>query len=122
MKRNGAQQEASGMTPPCMLIGVDWGSSRLRAFRIGGDGQLLERRVNDRGVNTIRDGSFDQVLAALLEGWPPNLPVLMCGMVGSREGWLETGYQPCPAGAEDLASALYPVKTQRGPAWIIGGV
>jgi 2-dehydro-3-deoxygalactonokinase len=110
------------MTTARTLIGVDWGSSRLRAFRIGGDGQLLERRANDRGVNTVGDGSFDQVLAALLEGWPPTLPVLMCGMVGSREGWLETAYQPCPAGADDLASALYPVQTRRGRAWIIGGV
>jgi 2-dehydro-3-deoxygalactonokinase len=46
----------------------------------------------------------------------------MCGMIGSRQGWREVPYQPCPAGASDLAKALCPIETSSGPAWIVGGI
>lgn len=36
----------------------------------------------------------------------PGLPCLMSGMVGSRQGWLEAAYCPCPAGVDDLARSL----------------
>ena len=32
------------------------------------------------------------------------LPVIACGMVGSRQGWVEAPYLPCPAGLSDLAA------------------
>jgi 2-dehydro-3-deoxygalactonokinase len=69
------------------LIGVDWGTTRLRAFQIGIDGQILDRRASDRGVAGIRDGNFDPVLQDILGGWPSGIPILMCGMIGSRQGW-----------------------------------
>lgn len=110
------------MTDESALIGIDWGNSRLRAFRISGNGQLLERRANDCGVTAIRDGNFAQVLAALVAGWPSDLPIVMCGMVGSRHGWQEIDYQPCPAGAQDLARALCPIKAGQDAVWIVGGL
>jgi 2-dehydro-3-deoxygalactonokinase len=104
------------------LIGVDWGTSRLRAFRIDVDGQILERRASDRGVAEIRDGDFDRVLRAIIGGWPSGLPILMCGMIGSRQGWREVPYRPCPACARDLADTLCPIETSYGAAWIVGGI
>ena len=38
--------------------------------------------------------------------------MLLAGMVGSRQGWLEAPYLPCPAGLEALAGALVPVPFQ----------
>jgi 2-dehydro-3-deoxygalactonokinase len=32
--------------------------------------------------------------------------VILSGMIGSRQGWVECPYVPCPAGPEDLARAL----------------
>jgi 2-dehydro-3-deoxygalactonokinase len=110
------------MSEDSRLIGVDWGTTRLRAFRIGADGQILERRSSDRGVGVISDGRFDVAFEAILEGWPSGVPVLMCGMVGSRQGWRETPYQPCPAHVTDLVNSLSPLGTRYGPAWIVGGV
>jgi 2-dehydro-3-deoxygalactonokinase len=104
------------------LIGVDWGTTRLRAFQIGVDGQILERRANDRGIAEIRDGDFDRVLRDIIGGWPSGIPILMCGMIGSRQGWQEVTYRPCPAGASDLANTLCPLETSYGPAWIVGGL
>src|SRR5262245_17357320 len=34
------------------------------------------------------------------------LPVVLSGMIGSRQGWREAPYARCPAGADDLVSAL----------------
>lgn len=104
------------------LIGVDWGTTRLRAFRIGVDGQMLDRRANDCGVAEIRDGDFDRVLRDIISGWPSGMPILMCGMIGSRQGWREVPYRPCPACASDLANTLCPIETSCGPAWIVGGI
>jgi 2-dehydro-3-deoxygalactonokinase len=109
-------------TEDSALIGVDWGTTRLRAFQIGVDGQILDRRANDRGVAGIRDGDFDRVLRDIIGGWPSGIPILMCGMIGSRQGWREVTYRPCPACASDLAGTLSPIETSYGPAWIVGGV
>ena len=43
-------------------------------------------------------------------------------MVGGREGWLEAPYLACPADAGTLASALVPLGTGLGPAWIVPGL
>jgi len=46
----------------------------------------------------------------------------MCGMIGSRQGWLETSYCPCPARAMDLSRAVGTIRTGRGLIRILGGV
>jgi 2-dehydro-3-deoxygalactonokinase len=104
------------------LIGVDWGTSRLRAFRIGSAGQILERRRSNCGIGSLAAGDFDAALSEVVAGWPSGVPILMCGMVGSRQGWQEVAYRHCPAGARDLAASLSPIATCVGPAWIVGGL
>jgi 2-dehydro-3-deoxygalactonokinase len=104
------------------LIGIDWGTSRLRAFRIGTAGQILDRRGSDSGIGRLAAGDFDPVLSEAVAGWPADIPILMCGMIGSRQGWREVAYRHCPAGAKELAASLSPVATSVGPAWIVGGL
>jgi 2-dehydro-3-deoxygalactonokinase len=111
------------MTPnESALIGIDWGTTRLRAFRIGAVGQILDRRMNERGIAQIDDADFDRVLREIVAGWPSGIPILMSGMIGSRQGWREVPYQPCPACATDLANGLCSIETSYGPAWIVGGI
>jgi 2-dehydro-3-deoxygalactonokinase len=40
-------------------------------------------------------------------------------MVGSRQGWVEAAYSPCPVTPSALAATLTPVPTRLGPAHII---
>jgi 2-dehydro-3-deoxygalactonokinase len=111
------------MTPnESALIGIDWGMTRLRAFRIGADGRILDRRMNDHGIAQIGDADFDRVLREIIAGWPSGMPILMSGMIGSRQGWREVPYQPCPACVTDLTNGLCSIKTSYGPAWIVGGI
>jgi 2-dehydro-3-deoxygalactonokinase len=86
------------------LIGLDWGTSSLRAYRLDG-GRIGETRHRAWGLRQLPDGGFDAALSAITEGWP-TLPRLACGMVGSRGGWHEMPYLDLPAGATQIGHAL----------------
>jgi 2-dehydro-3-deoxygalactonokinase len=102
------------------LIGVDWGSTSVRAFAIGRDSAVLDMRRADDGV-FMRSGDFAVRLTALLGDWPARAPILMCGMIGSDRGWVQAPYVPAPAGWDDLAKHLVRVPFER-PAFIVPGV
>ncbi len=59
-----------------------------------------------------------------MAGWPPGLPILMSGMVGSRSGWREVPYLEVGrgVGAADLAAAAVEVETPAGAARIVPGL
>ena len=91
------------------LIGIDWGTTGFRAYRIDGGGAVLEDRVLEAGILTVQDGAFEAFLRTSAGDWLdefPNVPVLLSGMITSRQGWVETPYLTCPAGIADLSSAL----------------
>src|SRR5690348_15305521 len=108
-----------------VLIGVDWGLSQIRAYRIGGEGQVLESRSSDRGLSSVRNGDFDAVLRSVLSGWrdvrPDGPPILLCGMIGSRQGWKEAPYAPCPLRLEAVRQCIVAVESALGDVRIVGG-
>jgi len=92
------------------MIGVDWGTSSFRAFRIGADGTVIERREGPHGILSV-EGRFAEVLAREIADWlrAGETEVLMSGMIGSRQGWTEAPYLPLPATAGGLAARAVPV-------------
>jgi 2-dehydro-3-deoxygalactonokinase len=90
------------------LIALDWGTSSLRAALLDERGNVVEERSLPRGILTVAPGEFPRVFHDAVARWPA--PAGMCfllgGMVGSRQGWLEAPYCPCPAGFADIAAAL----------------
>jgi 2-dehydro-3-deoxygalactonokinase len=121
MKISGNQSVAADTA----LIGIDWGTSRVRAYRIDAAGEILEYRDHIGGIAAIRDRGFDHALSTLVIDWQPQrgaLPIVMCGMISGREGWREVPYCTCPATLSDLAAAMQPVDTRCGPALIVGGL
>jgi 2-dehydro-3-deoxygalactonokinase len=104
------------------LIGLDWGTTSFRAYRIGEAGQVLELRVRDAGILKIANGEFAGALQAAIGDWlaaAPDLPVLAAGMIGSRQGWREVPYAACPAGLPDLAAGLVAVPAEGGRAVLL---
>jgi 2-dehydro-3-deoxygalactonokinase len=93
------------------LIGLDWGTSNCRAFRIARDGAVLETRAGAKGILAVEGGDFTGAFRAMLGDWlaAHDAPVLMSGMIGSRQGWVEAPYVELPAGAAQIAAALAPV-------------
>ncbi|AEG92233.1 2-dehydro-3-deoxygalactonokinase [Ramlibacter tataouinensis] len=90
------------------LIAVDWGTSSLRAALLDAAGRVLEERSAPQGILAVPPDGFPAVLAAACRGWEGAgaRGVLMSGMVGSRQGWQEAAYCPCPAGFGDVAARL----------------
>jgi 2-dehydro-3-deoxygalactonokinase len=89
------------------LVGVDWGSTNLRAFALGADGAVLDRRTDDRGAPRRSPRRFAAVLDEVLGDWRADgAPVLVCGMAGARGGWVEAPYVETPAALADLTARL----------------
>ncbi len=95
-----------------MLIGVDWGTSRLRAYLIDDGGKAVDTITADKGLLRVPAGGFEAVLAETIAPWrdaAPGAPILMSGMVGSRQGWEEVPYAGLPATLDDLAAGTLTV-------------
>ncbi|WP_300556355.1 2-dehydro-3-deoxygalactonokinase [Limnohabitans sp. Rim8] len=90
------------------LIAIDWGTSSLRGAQLGANGQVLESREFPRGILTVPPGQFETVLHELFGDWLkiPHALCLISGMAGSRQGWQEAPYCPCPAGFAELSQHL----------------
>lgn len=99
---------ASIATQPS-LIALDWGTSNLRASLLGAGGTELATRRAASGVMVISERRFAEALLSLCGDWLAGRTGLACiasGMIGSRQGWVEAPYVPCPAGLADAAAQL----------------
>lgn len=99
------------------MIGIDWGTTNLRAYRFAADGTVIDSRTAPKGILAVPAGGFEAVFHEIAGPWlaeEPDAPVLLSGMVGSRQGWAEAPYAACPAGAADLAAGLATLATASG--------
>lgn len=110
------------MTPD--WIAVDWGTSHLRVFAMGPDGILAERG-SDRGMGKLARDEFEPALLALVEDWlgPKPMQIVVCGMAGARQGWIEAPYRtvPCPPVAKGAFIAA-PAQNHRMKVQILPGL
>ena len=86
-------------------IAGDWGTSRLR-LSLCLDDRVVETRQGP-GIGALREPAA-AALRPLVAGWRDahgSLPIVLCGMAGSRNGWRETPYLPCPADLRALGGA-----------------
>jgi 2-dehydro-3-deoxygalactonokinase len=99
------------------LIGLDWGTSSLRAYRLGAGGGIVEVRESPAGILGVEAGGFEAAFEAAIGDWlgdSPAAPVVASGMITSRQGWVEVPYLGCPAGEAALARALRAHRTGAG--------
>ena len=96
--------------PDIALLAIDWGTSTTRVYAMDGEGVVRDTRNAPLGVQRIADGAFAEALRTLCGGdLPEDVPAIACGMIGSRQGWIEAPYRPCPADFDAIAAALTPV-------------
>lgn len=80
-------------------IAVDWGTTHLRAWAIGGTKTILASATSEKGMGALQPREFEAALLELVSEWLGDrraVPVLACGMVGARQGWEEAEYLPVP--------------------------
>ena len=94
-------------------IAVDWGTSNLRVWLMGPGGGLAKAQSDD-GMGRLSRDAFEPALLALISPWlgAGVMPVMACGMVGSRQGWCEAPYRAVPCTPLDAAMAV-PVRDGR---------
>jgi len=93
------------------FLAADWGTSNLRAWRLGADGRVKDVRRLPWGVAQLKPGEALRKLNGELRPalGAEQLPAILCGMVGSAMGIAEAPYADCPAGAADVAQRLLQV-------------
>ncbi|WP_114009318.1 2-dehydro-3-deoxygalactonokinase [Cohaesibacter intestini] len=81
-------------------IAVDWGTTHLRAWGLDEADKVLFHRSSESGMGSLTMDGFEPALADLiadqLAGHPQPVDVIACGMVGSRQGWVEAPYRAVP--------------------------
>lgn len=112
--------------PTPKLIALDWGSTSARAYLMADESEVIGQRAAPLGILNVRDADFQGALLDLCGPWlmvRTDTPIVAAGMIGSRQGWAEAPYVPCPAGLSELSARLTPVEiTRRRKLWIVPGV
>jgi len=86
-------------------VAVDWGTSNLRAWGIDSEGDVAFARSSPDGMGRLSREQYPDVLTALLSGVADEVSdVLICGMAGARQGWMEAPYLDAPAELGRLAA------------------
>jgi 2-dehydro-3-deoxygalactonokinase len=107
------------------FIATDWGTSSLRVWLLGTDGAVLGESRSDEGVDGLARVAFEACLGRHVDRLGEaarGLPVVMCGMVGARNGWCEAPYLPIPSPLSMLAQHAMPVPATAFDARILPGL
>jgi 2-dehydro-3-deoxygalactonokinase len=113
--------------PPLTLVGLDWGSSNLRAFAFDADGSVISTRSSPHGAMTLSDANaFEHAFAEIAGDWLAASPQAMClasGMVGARGAWIEAGYVDVNSDARELSGHVVRIRTRLGrDLFVVPGV
>ena len=92
---------------PFAFAAADWGTTRLRLWLFDGAGSVVAERRSDEGLLAARPDRFGVILERHLTelGAAPALPVVICGMAGARQGWVEAPYVTVPAAPDGIFDA-----------------
>jgi 2-dehydro-3-deoxygalactonokinase len=91
------------------LVALDWGTTSLRAYLLGVDGVVLDRRTEPLGILNVPGRDFAAVYDTVTSTWRmqhPGLPAIASGMIGSAQGWIEAPYADLPADVDSVARSL----------------
>ncbi|MFQ0816018.1 2-dehydro-3-deoxygalactonokinase [Brucella anthropi] len=94
---------------------ADWGTTRFRLWMLDADGTVLGESRGDDGLLQAKEAGFEPTLERHLAAVdaPDDLPVVICGMAGSRTGWIEAPYMSLPAGLDGIVKAAVRVPARR---------
>lgn len=90
-----------------VFVAGDWGTTQLRLFLC--DGSTVLEQCAGAGVRALTRRPAEE-FAALTRDWFERHEVsraILSGMVGSRNGWVEVPYVPCPASLADVHRHLH---------------
>lgn len=103
---------------------ADWGTTRLRVWLLDEAGAVLDERRSDEGLLSAQPDRFSQILERQLAsmGAGEAVPVLICGMAGSRQGWIEAPYVTVPAAPGDIFGGAARIPGEKRDIRIVPGL
>ena len=106
------------------VAAVDWGTTRMRVWLVDAAGKVLAERRGDDGLITAQQKGFSTILEGHLAalGAPEALPVIICGMAGSRQGSLEAPYVTVPSPLNAILAGAAKVPGQHRDIRIVPGL
>lgn len=109
---------------PPVLLAADWGTTNFRLFLFGADGEVIASHTANIGLKNLDVLSFEQALTSVMKGEfaRPDLPILLSGMVGSRQGWIEAPYVNVPGGLDLVAANIVRAPSDKLNVHIVPGV
>lgn len=105
-------------------IAVDWGTSHLRAWAMQGAHPVAQAQ-SDKGMGRLAPGGFEPALLDLIAPWLGQgrvMQVIACGMVGSRQGWIEAPYRAVPCLPLGDTRIKAPTQDPRLDVWVVPGL
>lgn len=91
------------------VLAIDWGTSNRRAWLLDEQGVALRRHADDQGILAVA-GKFRESLRDLLTTMDiGRADVVMSGMVGSRNGWVDVPYVDASLPLHELPAKLIDV-------------
>ncbi|MFM9368618.1 2-dehydro-3-deoxygalactonokinase [Streptomyces sp. Da 82-17] len=116
------------------LVALDWGTTGRRAWLLDAAGRVLESRRSGQGLLATTEGidahdpaaraaAYEGALREACGDWLaayPHVPVIACGMVGSAQGWADSGYRTVPAPVD--STALVRVEHRTGVLHLVPGL
>lgn len=113
------------MTEEICWIAADWGTSNLRIWGIDATGKVVIQRSSQDGMGGLAPADFEPALLALIgDVLTPNrkTQVLICGMAGAKQGWIEAPYAEVPCVPSGLAPIQAPTKDKQLSVSILPGI
>lgn len=107
-----------------VVAAVDWGTSSFRLWLLDSAGTVLAEQRGKEGMLTAGTEGFGPILERHLAavGAPADLPIVICGMAGARQGWIEAPYVTVPAGLDGILAGAVPVPGQSREIRILPGL
>jgi 2-dehydro-3-deoxygalactonokinase len=105
-------------------VAVDWGTSSFRLWLVDRAGNVLGEQRSHEGMMVAGKLGFATVLHSHLKavGAGDGLPVVICGMAGARQGWVEAGYVDTPARLASILKQAVAVPGQDRDIRILPGI
>ena len=94
-------------------VGYEAATPPFRAYLMSPSSEILDQVASSDGIGSVAPGTYPATLKRLTGRWldaRAGPPIIASGMVGSRHGWREAPYVPCPAGPRDVAAHLAEVE------------
>ena len=105
------------------LILVDWGTSNFRAQVLNEKLEEVHSISSNEGMLQVQKNEFHAYLINILKDHlEENSIIIMSGMVGSMNGWIETPYVHCDASLSLLSTKLVKIPNIKENIYIVPGV